>query len=199
MNVFVDILYSISSFLLVPVMVALLLFLAWGLLELGGFLRERSTRKDGMEHWRQFERRILQGECSLEDFFSMDSLPGFLAKFQEEGPSILRKPIYAAKVSEDLEIAARGKLGRMSVGIRIGPMLGLMGTLIPMGPALLGLSRGDMEQMAQNLAVAFSTTVLGLLVGGLFFVMSLSRRRWYAMDLVAVDFLCRIFEEGGGK
>ena len=36
-----------------------------------------------------------------------------------------------------------------------------MGTLIPMGPALVELSTGDIGSMAYNMQVAFSATVVG--------------------------------------
>ena len=49
----------------------------------------------------------------------------------------------------------------------MGPVLGLMGTLIPMGPALVGLSSGDIASMAYNMQVAFATTVVGLVIGAI--------------------------------
>ena len=64
-----------------------------------------------------------------------------------------------------------------------------MGTLIPMGPALVGLSSGSVEALASNLVVAFSTTVLGLLVGALCYCMGLARRRWYATDLARLEYV----------
>ncbi|MCA9042054.1 MAG: MotA/TolQ/ExbB proton channel family protein [Planctomycetaceae bacterium] len=79
----------------------------------------------------------------------------------------------------------------MSFGIRIGPILGLMGTLIPLSPALLGLSAGNLDQLAQNLVVAFSTTVLGLFIAGICYGIWLTRRQWYAADLANVEYICQ--------
>ena len=61
----------------------------------------------------------------------------------------------------DYEIAADKDLGTSKTLSKMGPMLGLMGTLIPMGPALVGLSTGDIGSMAYNMQVAFATTVVG--------------------------------------
>jgi biopolymer transport protein ExbB/TolQ len=66
-----------------------------------------------------------------------------------------------------------------------------MGTLIPLGPALTGLASGDMKVMAQNLVVAFTTTVIGILIGSLAYGIGLVRRGWYARDLSDLEFICR--------
>ena len=47
---------------------------------------------------------------------------------------------------------------------KIGPVLGLIGTLISMSPALVGLSTGDISGMAYNMQVVFATTVVGLVI-----------------------------------
>ncbi len=58
----------------------------------------------------------------------------------------------------DLEWQKR--LETLRAYIRNGPALGLMGTLIPLGPALVGLAVGDIQTMSTNLVIAFSTTVI---------------------------------------
>src|SRR5437899_2745783 len=73
--------------------------------------------------------------------------------------------------------------------VRAGPALGLMGTLIPLSPALSGLASGNIKQLTDNLRVAFSVTVLGLLVGVIAFGISLVRDRIYAQDLSDVEFI----------
>ena len=61
--------------------------------------------------------------------------------------------------------------------VRFGPALGLMGTLIPLSPALEGLANGNVKLLSENLRVAFSVTVLGLLIGAIAFAESLVRDR----------------------
>ncbi|MCP1726839.1 small-conductance mechanosensitive channel [Natronospira proteinivora] len=80
---------------------------------------------------------------------------------------------------ETMAARARRRIDRADLLARIGPMLGLMGTLIPLGPGLAALSRGDLEVLAEAVTVAFNTTVLGLLIGILGFVIGRLRRRWY--------------------
>jgi biopolymer transport protein ExbB/TolQ len=81
------------------------------------------------------------------------------------------------------------KLERTRALVRLGPALGLMGTLIPLSPALAGLAEGDVKQLSDNLRVAFSVTVLGLLIGAIAFVISLVRDRLYGQDLSDLQFV----------
>ena len=62
---------------------------------------------------------------------------------------------------------------------KIAPMLGLMETLIPLGPGIVALSSGDLETLSSSLLVAFDTTVAGLAVAIVCFLVSKVRRRWY--------------------
>ncbi|HCH61165.1 MAG: flagellar motor protein MotA [Deltaproteobacteria bacterium] len=82
---------------------------------------------------------------------------------------------------------AEARIERSDVLARTGPMLGLMGTLIPLGPGLAALGRGDVAVLAQAVTVAFDTTVMGLLVGVLAFVTGRLRRRWYDALLTRLE------------
>ncbi len=72
--------------------------------------------------------------------------------------------------------------------MKIGPALGLMGTLIPLGPALVGLATGNLEALAQNLGIAFATTVVGLVISSLAFFSSVLEKRWDVSDAVLCAF-----------
>ncbi|MBR5429215.1 MAG: MotA/TolQ/ExbB proton channel family protein [Firmicutes bacterium] len=62
---------------------------------------------------------------------------------------------------------------------RISPMLGLLGTLIPLGPGLIALGQGDTYTLSQSLLTAFDTTIAGLAAAAVSFVISMVRRNWY--------------------
>lgn len=53
------------------------------------------------------------------------------------------------------EVGISKEMGKYKIMVKMGPVLGLMGTLIPLGPALAGLSSGDISAMAYNMYVAF--------------------------------------------
>ncbi len=78
-----------------------------------------------------------------------------------------------------VENLAKRRIDHSDFLARIAPMLGLMGTLIPLGPGLAALGEGELTILATAVSVAFDTTVLGLLVGIAGFVMGRLRRRWY--------------------
>jgi len=74
---------------------------------------------------------------------------------------------------------ATKRLERVGLLARSGPVLGLMGTLIPLGPGLTALGSGNIDILATALTVAFDTTVVGLLVGLVAYIIGRVRRRWY--------------------
>ena len=88
-----------------------------------------------------------------------------------------------SKILADFDLRSMKRLERTRMLVRFGPALGLMGTLIPLSPALTGLAAGNIAQLTKNLRVAFSVTVLGLLIGAVAFSISLVRDRMYAQDL----------------
>lgn len=74
---------------------------------------------------------------------------------------------------------ARHRLERADFLARIPPMLGLMATIIPLGPGLAALGQGNPSQLAQAVTTAFDATVLGLIAGIIGLVVGKLRRRWY--------------------
>ncbi len=75
-------------------------------------------------------------------------------------------------------------------------MLGLMGTFIPISPALVGLAQGNVQALANNLLIAFSTTIIGLLIGGLGYTMSAVRDRRYTQDISDIEYALDLMEGG---
>jgi hypothetical protein len=78
-----------------------------------------------------------------------------------------------------VQAIARHRLERADLLARIPPMLGLMATIIPLGPGLAALGKGDPAQLASAVTVAFDATVLGLVAGIAGLVIGKLRRRWY--------------------
>jgi biopolymer transport protein ExbB/TolQ len=85
------------------------------------------------------------------------------------------------------ETLAAKRIERTDFLTRIAPMLGLMGTLIPLGPGLAALGEGELSILTTAMSVAFDTTVLGLLVGIVGFVVGRLRRRWYEQTLSSME------------
>ncbi len=177
----------ISNALLYPVIFAIFGLLLWTLILGGGFLRE----------W--FERRTLGPalEAALSNAgVTGESLATALAPVRTGLPHRFAQltahnasPSACDHALRALENDIASALARHSFITRIAPIFGLMGTLIPLGPALNGLAAGDMNRLSGNLIVAFTATVVGLLISGLSYGMGLTRRIWYARDLTALEAL----------
>nr|WP_298410698.1 MotA/TolQ/ExbB proton channel family protein [uncultured Halomonas sp.] len=95
--------------------------------------------------------------------------------------------LVAARRIDRLATQARRAIDRADLLARIGPMLGLMGTLIPLGPGLAALGSGQLDVLAQAVTVAFNTTVMGLLIGILGFLLGRFRRRWYDAAMATLE------------
>lgn len=155
---------QLAGVLFLPVTFALLAVVAWLLLQLGATLREAVERLMG---------RRSQRAAGLAD----------LAKAAEASPDGLMLRLEA--VILDAEAAAARRLNAVRFAIKVGPSLGLMGTLIPMSAALTGLAKGDLPSLAGNMVIAFSSTVVGIAAGVVAYVLTLVREDWSRRDLDA--------------
>ena len=89
--------------------------------------------------------------------------------------------------AEELEAIAIQRLEPARIAARVAPMLGLVATMIPMGPALQALAQGQLADMARGLTVAFSAVILALIAAAITYATVHVRRRWYAQDLLAIE------------
>jgi len=89
--------------------------------------------------------------------------------------------------SQTLIAIGKRRIERADFITRLAPMLGLMGTLIPLGPGLAALGEGQLSILTTAMTVAFDTTVIGLLAGMIGFVIGRMRRRWYDAALTHLE------------
>ena len=195
MEIISDLLYWLSTGLLVPVIVALILLFLRSLLLIGSFFGQYlAIRKSAAQI-----RKALTGITSE----NIDSVTANLPKKSDMlVVSFVKKMIenkdnYAEvkRLLAEFEIAADKDLSTCKMLSKLGPMLGLMGTLIPMGPALAGLASGDIESMARNMQVAFATTVTGLVAAAIGYVTQQVKQRWYLQDMTNLEYLSDILKK----
>jgi biopolymer transport protein ExbB/TolQ len=113
-------------------------------------------------------------------------LPLPLEALHREAASIEDDTSYATRLEECLlrhETRARERALMAQVLVKVGPSIGLLGTLIPMGSALATLSQGNLEGMAGQMVAAFTSTIIGLATGTVAFVVAAQRLRWMAQDV----------------
>jgi biopolymer transport protein ExbB/TolQ len=201
-----NIIFRVSSALKVPVLVAALLALALVLGEAGALAVEIWRRRD------RSERRVEAAGVGARDALAEGDramaarwLQGVawsgamwetLKALLEHAHDGLLAANRMAKSLADYDLRSMRRLERTRVLVRAGPALGLMGTLIPLSPALTGLAQGNVRELTDNLRVAFSVTVLGLLIGAIAFAISLVRDRLYSQDLSDMQAIAAELEPG---
>ncbi len=87
---------------------------------------------------------------------------------------------------DELDLRAHKILEMPRIASRVTPMLGLVATMIPMGPALKSLSDGNLAQVSENLMVAFSAVILALIAASITFWVVNVRRRWLAEEMLEI-------------
>lgn len=196
MNYISDILYWISTGLLVPVIVLLIILFGRSVLLSGNFFGQYlAIRND----------RCLAAARSWDALTpeTVSELGGHLSKknnslvvaYIHRIIEMKDSPAHVQRLLADFEIAADKDLAISKTLTKMGPMLGLMGTLIPMGPALVGLSTGDIASMAYNMQVAFATTVVGLFSSAIGFITQQVKQRWYLQDMTNLEFLSELLNQ----
>ena len=163
-----SLLSSVSGILFYPVLIALMLSLLWIVYQLGICVREGWQRNRRRFFWVDGKIAALETKAETADKNTVD--------------------IELEKIIQTAEKQGNSKLNQTRFSIRSGPTLGLMGTLIPMAEALLGLSKGNLPALASNSSTAFSTTVLGLAVGLLAYTITVIKERWIRADLQTITF-----------
>lgn len=195
MNTISDIMFWISTGLLVPVIVLLIALFFRSLLLVGSFFGQYlAIRKTD---------KMLREQLEALRLANLDEFDGKLPANNKSLVVTYMRRIMEARESHaqvqrllaNFEIAADKDLATSKTLTKLGPILGLMGTLIPMGPALVGLSTGDIAPMAYNMQVAFATTVIGLFAGAIGFLTQQVKQRWYLQDMTNLEFLAELINE----
>jgi len=192
----VELLYIFSTAFLYPVIVSLLLLFAWSLALLGSLINEYTSRHRALSELEELSLKAAHLNRNGKTKEPSEALKCYkcprqlslailqIGRSLETGLFNLK----FEKILQDIELSMARALEPVRIGVKVGPILGLMGTLIPMGPALLGLSQGDIKSLADNLVIAFATTVIGLVVGGVCYGTMVIRTRWYRQDLSDLEY-----------
>ncbi len=189
-----DILYWISTGLLVPVIIILILLFMRSLLLIGNFFGQYLAINKSATRI----RKALTG-------INYDNVEDVLDRLPKKSPMLVVRyirsivehkdePAEIQRLLTEFEIEADKDLSISKMLSKLGPMMGLMGTLIPMGPALAGLASGDIESMARNMQVAFATTVTGLVAAAIGYVCQQVKQRWYLQDMANLEYLAAVLK-----
>jgi biopolymer transport protein ExbB/TolQ len=180
-------LYRLSTIFFYPVILGLFFLLGRIFYSLGVFCQEGWGRfKHGAAVLTPYKRMI--------DALPVDTstaAPGMDAGVFS-GARSARLELRLADILQEAELKSNRSIQRARYSIKMGPTLGLIGTLTPMARALGSLSAGNLTGLSGQMITAFSTTVLGLIIGGLAYTIAHIRVKWQRQDLFI---LSRLAEE----
>ncbi len=189
----------VSQSLQIPVIIFLLIFAVYAVITVGGLISEYSSRKKVPVRLIKdliFEISRTEHVSDIENVIKKANIPKNQKRVliniarTEELKKDSREAL-AEKLIENEEDIIEKKLQKTDIVTKIGPTLGLMGTLIPMGPGLAALGSGDVVTLSNAIIVAFDTTVVGIGSGAVAYVVSKVRRRWYEQYLSNLDALSK--------
>ena len=187
----------ISQSLTIPVLVILIIIVIISIITLGGVIAEyTSRRKVPVSVIRDliYDINAAASVDDLKNIISIAKIPQYQKKVLNEIASSstlgnASREALARKLFEFEEEKTMNTLKKTDIITRIGPTLGLMGTLIPMGPGLAALGAGDINTLASSLTVAFNTTIVGIGSGALCYFIGKIRSGWYERYLSDLDAL----------
>lgn len=201
-----QVVFKVSQALRIPVIILTLVALAVTLVELGSLtvemFRRRKRRFEQMEAAAGKARTFMAGGWIEQAIVSLR--PVTWSNRMERAMEQLVRMVPAPRAEErmsktlaDFDYESLKRLERTRVLVRAGPALGLMGTLIPLAPGLAALAEGDVAELTLDLRLAFSVTIIGLLIGAVAFGISLVRDRLYGQDLSDLEYMVAVIAPTG--
>ena len=198
MDTISEILFWVANSLLIPDIIALLLLFVRSLL-VGSFYNHFITKQKNDKLLNDLIQNLSAEK--VEDLKSI--LPQkdnslyikYLRRLLSREPS----EAYSEYLISNFETEADKDLSISKILAKIGPVLGLIGTLIAMSPALVNLSSGDVSGMAYNMQIVFATTVIGLVVSMAGLITLQFKQRWYLQESNHLFYISQILIEKSKK
>ena len=187
-----QILFLVSDSLLIPDIIVLLVLFVRALFLVGSFYNQYITKYKNERQLRPILNQLTPERMEELQAALPEKDNSLYIKYLR---AILARPAedtYADYMITNFENDAEKDVVTSKLLAKVGPVLGLIGTLIAMSPALTGLSRGDISKMASNMQVVFATTVVGLVVSLVGLVTLQFKQRWYAKEVNQLDYITRI-------
>lgn len=101
-------------------------------------------------------------------------------------PEFACLPAGTAHTLEELEMLILRQIEPLRLLSRVTPMLGLIATMIPLGPALQSVATGQGHEALAVFSGAFAGVVLALAAASVGLVVYSIRRRWLVAELLVI-------------
>lgn len=195
MELISKILFGIANSLLIPDIILLILLFVRAIMLAGTFYGQFVTRRKNLSKLQpvidKFKEHDAQDLVSLLPKHDNALVIPYMRAILEQGGD----EDFAEYTISNFEIAVTKDLSLSRLLAKMGPVLGLVGTLIAMSPALVGLSTGDIGGMAYNMQVVFATTVVGLVISAIGLITLQYKQRWYAKDVNNLLYISRVLQQ----
>ncbi|WP_022668593.1 MotA/TolQ/ExbB proton channel family protein [Desulfospira joergensenii] len=201
---FQTVLYTISTALLYPVVLLLIFLSVWMMVYAGGFAAEWVKRRRFSGDQKVSDAMEQIHELGAVPVEMQKSLPMHIVVYSQGLAHLANhQGRFTAERIEDLNqektAGLQKEVDKIRMIIRIGPSLGLMGTLIPMGTGLAGLTQGNMAQLSSSLILAFTTTVVGLALGICAHFFSVVKEQWMFEDMRRINLITEALAESANQ
>ena len=159
--------YEVSNLFLIPVLILIVALFVYAFFQIGVFLMQSIQRKKNAMAYYKYS-----SETDLNELKGYPIYSHFLKNRLDD--------------SDALELVAYKELETISIVTRVAPMLGLVATMIPMGPALKALSDGNVQGISENLMIAFASVIFSLITASITYWIVSKRKGWYASEIVDI-------------
>lgn len=185
-------LFWVANSMLIPDIIVLLFLFGRSLLLVGGFYNQYMTKRKNDNKLNDAIKNLHSSKIEELKALIPEKDNSLFIKYLRDLVSRDASEEYSDFLLSNFENAANKDLSLSKMLAKMGPILGLIGTLIAMSPALVGLSSGDITGMAYNMQVVFATTVVGLLISIVGLITLQVKQRWYAKDVNHLEYVSRV-------
>ncbi|MDR0938345.1 MAG: MotA/TolQ/ExbB proton channel family protein [Mediterranea sp.] len=190
-------LFWVANSLLIPDIVLLLLLFARSLLLAGSFYNQLMVKRRNDKLFGRLIKELSPAGMDALKATLPEKDDSLFTKYLRDMLSTTTSEAYSDFLLSNMENEADKDLSLSKLLAKMGPVLGLIGTLIAMSPALVGLSSGDISGMAYNMQVVFATTVVGLVISSVGLITLQFKQRWYAKDIYNLEYVARLLSDSG--
>jgi len=188
-------LFALGQVLRFPVMALLWVCVGFTLYYVGYSLVEAVTRRREQAGF-NLKQWLQQGQVLGADAGRKTGLPvglqRMLTALQQQNEKGALKHGGLENLVAEHEEKLRHALDGPRALVKLGPSLGLIGTLIPMGSSLAAMSSGNMQAMAGQMVVAFTTTIIGLATGTVAYALVALRQGWISSSIREQRYLAEV-------
>lgn len=179
------ILHAISTAARTPVIIILIAFIVFSLVSVGWLIGEALGERRKINY--RLSRLLDTIKEQSQDLPECIRTSGLFKRQKKILIELTKHPAFdremleslADNLLEDEQAHYDRVLSTTNLVAKLAPMVGLLGTLIPLGPGIIALGQGDTLTLSQSMLTAFDTTIAGLIAAGICLVVSTIRRRWY--------------------